>query len=130
MAALRQQREAEDLTYDLLEDSDDDGGGGGHLPSSSQQQQGNGATTAAAAGASGKVDLIFRTQTHGDVTVLVWPDDPLCHAMERFVKHASEQGWGQVHMFHSPDGDKLAGDDTAAGLELESGDVIDVFFST
>ena len=43
--------------------------------------------------------------------------------MERFGAFVAESGWGRVAKFISPDGDRLSGSETAAGLELEDGDV-------
>lgn len=60
------------------------------------------------------------------MTVRVKVDEPLQAALNKFRQYVADQGWGAVAKFLSPDGDKLTGQETVEGLDLEADDIIEV----
>jgi hypothetical protein len=73
---------------------------------------------------------VFQAQGHDrKVTVMVQRNAPISQGMERFAKHAAEQGWGRVEKYMF-DGERIPGDDTPEDLGMEEDDVIDVYLES
>lgn len=117
---LRRNVPVEDLTFDI-----DDVVGSDDLETG--QPAAGGAAPGGGDADEGRVALKFKTQGNEDVTVRVRACEPLAKAMASFREYVVQQGWGAVDKFLSPDGEKLSGEETAQELELEDGDIIEVY---
>lgn len=87
---------------------------------------------AAPAVAADRIRLSCKSATFDALTLRLTRTDPLQKLMATYRKEACRRGWLQQpggNLIFRFDGDNINGSDTAAGLDMEDDDVIDVTFT-